>query len=201
MILVFDTETTGANGEDLPNEHPAQPHVVQLGALLLHPETLAEVSCVDLIVRPDGFVIPDGAAKVHGITTETALKFGLPLQVVVAVFTNMRAIATECVAHNFKFDFRMMSAALARIKAVTGKEPKSDWPLKRTCTMEGSTSLVGLPPTARMKAAGFIKNKPPNLTELHEFLFDEGFDGAHGAIADCRALARCFRDLRKRGTL
>lgn len=201
MILLYDTETTGLTKDGLPDDDPQQPHLVQLGAMLLEPNGLTTVASVDLIVRPDGWSIPEGAARVHGITTSLAEQYGLPLQVVMAVFTNMRARSTEVGAHNFKFDKRIVDVQLARIEARTGKRPAVDWPLKRTCTMEGSTALVGLPPTARMRAAGFVKHKPPNLTELHEFLFDETFDGAHGAMADCAALARCFRELRRKGTL
>ena len=40
--------------------------------------------------------------------------------------------------------------------------------------------------------------KWPKLTELHEFLFGESFTGAHDALTDVKATARCFWELYKR---
>jgi DNA polymerase III subunit epsilon len=51
-------------------------------------------------------------------------------------------------------------------------------------------SLVNLPPTAKMVAAGFNKPKPPKLAEVILFLFGEELQGAHDAMVDVRATAR-----------
>jgi hypothetical protein len=76
--LVFDTETTGLPLFEQPSDHPDQPHLVQLGALLVDLDTRRELASVDLIVRPDGWVIGEEVSKIHGITHELAMDVGVP---------------------------------------------------------------------------------------------------------------------------
>lgn len=196
MILVFDTETTGFVNDRLPATDPSQPYLVQVAAKLMDASG-TEYQSLSLIVKPDGWTIPAQASAVHKITTELATRVGLPLRIVVAMFTQLRALAEETVAHNNTFDMLVIDAQLAKMKVTPGKP----WPAVNTCTMRGSAELVGLPPTPRMIKAGFTKNKPPNLTELHTFLFGQGFGDAHNALADVNACAGCFIELRKRMVL
>jgi len=195
MLMVFDTETDGLVQKNFPASHPSQPHLVQLACLLIDGSG-REYASVSLIVKPEGYLIHEQASKIHGITTELAHDIGVPLRVAVACFTNLRALADDGIAaHNMDFDQMVMDAAIHRI----GAKPSNLGPARRICTMRESSELVGLPPTDRMRAAGFDKNKPPNLNELHKFLFGEGFAGAHDAMTDARACARCLLELRKRG--
>ena len=78
MFLTFDTETTG-----LPKNFKADvsdsdnwPRLVQL-AWQLNDETGKLISNNTLIVKPEGFTIPYNSEKVHGISTEKALKEGI----------------------------------------------------------------------------------------------------------------------------
>lgn len=192
MILVYDTETTGLVRKELPPSHPSQPHLVQLGCVLFDDEWV-ERAQLSLIVKPEGYTIPETASNVHGITTEKAHKFGLPLQVVVAAFTNLRGICEEACAYNIDFDERLMDAAIIR----TGRTPSKGWPEKKTCIMRTVTPIVGLPPTPRMVAAGYHTNKPPNLGEAIKFFFDEPLPGAHDALVDAKAAARILAHIRK----
>lgn len=192
MILFFDTETTGLVLSGKPATAPGQPHLVQLAAILT---TLGgkELASINLIVKPDGYKIPTQASDVHGITTELAEAVGIPLRVAVACFTNLRSRASMAVAHNIDFDALVMDIALARCKAPSA----SPWPNRKVCTIKESTGIVKIPPTEAMKKAGRGNQfKYPNLRELHEFLFKEGFEGAHDALADVRACMRCFFELR-----
>ena len=191
MILVFDTETTGVPLDGLPDEHPSQPHLVQLG-VALHMDEGKEVSSASLIVQPDGWTIPDGAVKAHGITTAMANTFGIPLPVVLGVYFNLRRIVQEVVAYNIDFDLRIMRIAALR----NGKKPSHPGPDKMTCVMRKVTPIIALPPTEKMKAAGFTKNKPPKLGQAYQHFFKEELVGAHDALIDARATARLFFHLR-----
>lgn len=194
MLLVYDTETTSLVNTKEPAEHPSQPHLVQLGAILFT-DIGAEVASVDLTVRPDGWTIPEGAARVHGITTAIAREVGVPLATVLSCFAQLRQNAAELVAYNDAFDDMVMRAAFHRF----GKQPAHPGPDKRTCAMTLASPIVGLPPTPRMVAAGFTKNKPPNLTEAYTFFFNKSFKGAaHSAIHDCRAAAEILFEIRRR---
>lgn len=194
MLLFLDTETAGLVKSDLPEDHPSQPHLVQLG-LILADESGAKWATVELVVRPEGWTIPAEASRVHGITTPLALRIGVPLMLVVATFTNLRAIADGVVAHNMPFDDLVMRAAISR----TGKKPAHPGPARKICTMELSKPVLQIPPTPRMKAAGMGDHfKPPSLMEAHKTLIGEEFQGAHGALADAEACMRVFFELKKR---
>lgn len=195
MILVFDTETSGlpARGEIVTS--PSYPHLVEIAALLIDDESRHEVAMFSFIIKPMGWVISEEASKVHGIDHQRATDIGVPLVVALAAYTNLRAVADEIVGHNVSFDIAMVEAALHR----TGRTPSSSGPDRITCTADLGTPFAKLPPTERMIAAGRGNQfKRPTLSELHQILFGEEFDGAHSALADCRAAARCLFEMRNR---
>lgn len=195
MILIYDTETGGLPKDRLPDDHPSQPHLVQLAALLMdHDGT--ERGSFSVIIHPEGYAIPKEASDVHGITTETAMRCGIPLSVALALFSNFRRRAVLYGGHNVDFDDRIIRIACKRL----GKDLPVVDGLKRFCTKEMSTSVINLPPTAKMVAAGFNKPKPPNLAECIKFFFDEELVGAHDAMVDVRACARVYLALTSRGS-
>lgn len=193
MILAFDTETTGLPDWGQPSEAEHQPHLVQLAMILLD-DDLKEVGSASVVVRPEGWTIPDDVAKIHGITTERALAIGVSEKLATRLYMDMlygtNALA---VAHNVKFDQRIMRIAM--IRAGYDKDRQDARTLSSYCTMEAATSLVNLPPTEKMIAAGFNKPKPPRLSECIEFFFQEKLDGAHDALVDVRACLRVYRHL------
>lgn len=188
MILVFDSETSGLYNFSLPHDHPAQPHLVQLGALLMEDDGTPRQS-IDLIVRPEGYTIPSAAAAVHGITTEIAKRVGIPLVVVVGAFLHLRSKADTIVAHNLPFDERIMETAIYR----TGKQVTLPSPVSRLCTLEMAEPILKIPATAKMVAAGRANQfKKPNLGECIQYFFNEKIVGAHNALSDAQACARVY---------
>lgn len=191
MYLVFDTETTGlprnwtAPVTDLNN----WPRVVQL-AWQFYDDRGILLGEANRIIRPDGFIIPGEAAMVHGISTEKAMKEGIDLKEALLEFADVLSVAKGLVAHNMNFDDKVVSAEFIR----SGLPLELIQEINKICTMEGSTDYCKLPGGPR----GY---RFPKLTILHEMLFNEGFDGAHDALNDVRACARCFFELRKRGIL
>ena len=189
LILVIDTETCGIPDDRLPDDHPAQPPLVQLGCLLIDEDNGAELATLEVIVRPNGYTIPDAAARVHGITTGLAVAAGLPLSCVVPMYVHLRSRATKIIAHNAEFDLKIMRQAIAR----NGKAVTLTGPTDFECTADLATPILNLPPTDRMKRTGYgNKPKRANLMEAHEFFLGEKFEGAHGAIEDVRACARVY---------
>ncbi len=174
--LSFDTETTGIDA----------PRLVELGAVLMEDER--ERACVSLIVRPGDYdEIPEAAARVHGITTVTALACGVPLIVAISTLTNLWAVASVRVAHNLEFDDKVIAAAMASLgRTSTLPRPPG------VCTKELAAPILNLPPTERMCAAGYDKPKPPSLREAYQHFFGEDPPGAHSALADARAAARVY---------
>lgn len=185
MFLIFDTETTG-----LPKNYNAPltdfdnwPRLVQL-AWQIHDEKGVLVDVKNFIVKPEGFVIPRGAEKIHGITTELAQKEGLPLEFVLSEFNKVLQEVDVIVGHNIEFDLNILGAEFLRKEMATVMID-----VTAVDTKEVSTNYCALP------GGRGGKFKWPNLNELHQKLFSEGFDAAHNASADVQATARCFLEL------
>lgn len=195
MILCFDTETTGFPDFRSPSDAPQQPHLVQLAMVLLD-DDLVERSSVNLIIKPDGWTIPDDVAKIHGITTEMATRLGVPEVLATRLYIELRYGCANvlAVAHNVNFDLRIMRIAMLR--AGYSKEWQDGFShLKSYCTMETSKPIINLPPTDKMVSAGFNKPKAPRLSECVKHFFDEDLIGAHDALVDVRACVRVYRHL------
>lgn len=198
MILFFDTETTGFFQDKLPVDDPLQPYIVQLGAQLCD-DGGSVVAGFSLVVDPgisSGVFIPDHVSKVHGITDEHAAKFGVSAEFALNAFTHLYQRADLIVAHNMKFDRGVMEAAISR-------HYKKVMPLRKSlfCTMEAASPITNLPPTDRMKAAGFTKPKPPKLEECIRHFFNEDLVDAHDAMADVVACRRVYFHLKSLETV
>jgi DNA polymerase-3 subunit epsilon len=188
--LVFDTETTGLVKDKLPPEHPDQPRLVQL-ALVQLDDDLNVIQKVNVIVKPDGFVIPAQASDVHGITQEKAEKYGLPIKSVLSVFNQMCLQSVRLVAHNLKFDQLLMRSETAR-----NKVPDRTLAMDVYCTMEESRDLIAIPPTQKMVAAGMTQYKNPSLAEAYKHFTGEDLVGAHDAIVDVMATIEVYRHVK-----
>jgi DNA polymerase III epsilon subunit-like protein len=190
VYLFFDTETTGlprtyrASIKDLEN----WPRVVQL-AWLTYSNYGKLLSENDYIIKPEGFIIPIEATKIHGITTKKALAQGNNLKLVLAHFSRDVKKANLIVAHNINFDEKIITAEFLRknINHSLSTKPK-------VCTMHSSTHFCKIP-------GNYSKYKWPNLKELHIKLFECDFEDVHNALADVKACAKCFFELKKQGII
>lgn len=152
LICFFDTETTGLPLFKSPSEHPDQPHIVDICALLYTPDGVL-VDSFEAMVKPDGWVIPDAVAAIHGISTEMALEQGIPEAEAVAGFMSIMAQAGLRVAHNVSFaDDRILRIGLKRFMDDATADEFKDGP--KYCTCQASTNIVKCPPTEREIAAG-----------------------------------------------
>jgi DNA polymerase III subunit epsilon len=145
LALVYDTETQGLPLFKEPSEHPGQPHLVQLGAALIDLDTRVIQSTLDVIVKPEGWTIPEDVAKVHGITTERALDVGVPESLAVEMLEMLWRQADLRIAHNEQFDARIIRIAMMRhFDPVMADEWKAG---AAKCTQLLSTPILKLPPT------------------------------------------------------
>lgn len=187
--LFYDTETTGLPLFSEPSEDPRQPHIVQLAALLVDLDTRKTMASIDVIVRPDGWTIPDDVAAIHGITTEHALDVGIgesmALGLLLELWGETRATQRLRIGHNEQFDARIVRIALMRYE----DEPLADrWKAGAAeCTARMATPICALPPTEKMKAAKRFHHKTPNLTEAVAHLLSANLANAHSALADAQA--------------
>lgn len=189
MYLFFDTETTGLpkNWKAPVTDFNNWPRLVQL-AYLLYDNNGKMISGGDHIIKPDGFIIPVEAAKVHGITTERALAEGKPLLGVLQAFHALINEANCLVAHNMSFDEKIIGAEFLRHSMQDIVASK-----KKICTMHSTTTFCAI--------NGPYGYKWPKLSELHYKLFHTGFEEAHNAAADINATAKCFWELKRLGKI
>lgn len=191
QILIFDTETS-----DLPRDwrRPASdvdnwPRLVQVAWVVCDLKLRAKCKYVTLI-RPDGWEIAPGAARVHGISTQRALKGGVPVADVLPAFDAELQASSLVVAHNLQFDEAVMSAEFIRAGL-----PHHFGDVNGFCTMRSTTELCELAP----KIHG--EYKWPKLSELHELCTGRPHNGAHDAMGDVEAVMRCLQVLRRKGML
>jgi len=191
MFLIFDTETTG-----LPRNYKAPlsdfdnwPRVIQL-AWQIHNEKGDLVEVQNFIIKPEGFQIPRGSEKIHGISTERALKEGHSLKEVLITFNKALSTVQTIAGHNVEFDISVLGSEYLRTEIETPLHA-----INVVDTKELSTNYCALP------GGRGGKFKWPTLAELHQKLFGNKFDAAHNASADVQATARCFLELIRLGVI
>lgn len=195
--LFYDTETTGLPLFHEPSEDPRQPHIVQLAASLVDLDKRQTIASMDVIVRPDGWEIPDEVAAIHGITTQRAREVGVPEKVALRMFVMLHS-ARKRIAHNEQFDARIIRIGLKRydvgLDADVWKTGQSE------CTQLLSTPILKLPPTEKMRAAGRTHFKSANLGEAYKHFTGNELVGAHSALVDvqaCMAVYFAIKDATK----
>jgi DNA polymerase III epsilon subunit-like protein len=187
MYLFFDTETTGlprnwkAPVSDLNN----WPRMIQI-AWILCDDKGNRIESEDHIIKPENFIIPIEASRVHGISTEKAIEEGEDLETILLKFNELAEESEFIVAHNISFDEKIVGAEFLRKGIRSGFELK-----RKLCTMQSSTNYCRIP--------GPYGYKWPKLSELHIKLFGEDFEDAHDASVDIYATEKCFWAMRELG--
>jgi DNA polymerase-3 subunit epsilon len=187
-FFVFDCETTGLPARrDLSVEDvDGWPRLVQLAWATYDAWGRLE-KAESHIVRPDGFMIPADATRIHGISHDRALAEGKAVREALDLFVRELDFPFDAlIAHNLEFDRSVVGAEMIRAAL-----PVRLFDRPSLCTMTSTTNLLRLP--------GPYGFKWPKLEELHVYLFGTAYDGAHDAARDVDACARCFFELRRRG--
>lgn len=173
-IWFIDTETTGLPPRRVSPKCVdawAGCRVVQL-AWRVYTTSATLLETGNFIVNPEGaFVIPEEAARIHGIDTATATERGVSFGgVLVAIIDRLVADTTLVVAHNTEFDVNVLAAELMR----NGREDLVD-------------RLLALPAYCTMKRNTRPGQRWPRLRDLYVRVFGREPDGTlHDADTDVR---------------
>ncbi|KVN72783.1 hypothetical protein WT15_27285 [Burkholderia stagnalis] len=199
-IIFYDTETNGLPLWNEPSDHPGQPHITQLAAELFDADSGRTLAFMDLMIRPEGWMIPAELEQLTGITNELAQRFGHSLQYALGTFITMWSEAELRVAHNESFDQRLVRiAAMRALGADHGFH--EDWKKGPVfCTQTNSTKIINLPPTEKMLRAGRNHPKSPNLGEAYEFFTGKKLEGAHNAAVDLAACKAVYFGIQARAS-
>jgi DNA polymerase III epsilon subunit-like protein len=144
---------------------------------------------VNRYVRPSDFAIPADSTKIHGITDEYAKKHGEPLQVILRDLEKEICGTYMIVGHNVAFDRLILQSEAWRNGS--GEFAMMMEQIPWACTMRAGISICG-------------GEKWPRLGELHRVVCGGDFgatQGAHNALEDVRATARCWLAMRKAGIM
>lgn len=114
MYLFFDTETTG-----LPffpsSDYCNRPRIVQIAWILIdEKKDITSKNCY--IIKPEDFIIPKRAVKIHGISMKKAIENGVPVDHALHRFIMDVNFADILVAHNIKYDYGVVRGELLRKK-------------------------------------------------------------------------------------
>lgn len=187
-ICVFDTETTGFPVREGSIEQ--QPYIVQFAAIvgeIDESKNYTELNRYDFLIKPR-ISIPFSSSQVHGIydkDVENAPYLEEKLDEIMKILNGVDVV----VGHNVSFDEEIINYELQRHGRTGDYTPASV-----ICTMRSSTDYC------KLQGRG-VSYKPPRLAELHQFLFNEWFDGAHNAMIDVEATMRSFVELVKRDVI
>lgn len=190
MICPYDTETTGLVRKNLPLTDVGQPRLVQLSCLIADEETHRITQSMNLVVKPEGWDIPDEASAVHGITTEYATEVGLPEKHVLDTFLWLWD-GKKRISHNNLFDDKVIECAIARYYSPDSPLLEAWQKAPTYCTMRESKEIV----QAKGKTG---RLKFPKLAEAYEYFFNEVFDNQHSANADTVACFEIYLALQQR---
>lgn len=186
MILFFDTETTGFPHKSKPVDHPDQPHLVQLAAMLTEDDG-KPASQFSFIIDPGvahGVRIPSGAAAVHGIDEEKCWRQGIPTRYALRSFNELYQRADLIVGHNVDFDCEIVSIGVQRERLPFDAGYMNGLP--RFCTMKTARESMGVP-------------KMPSVSTAYKHFTGLDLEGAHDAMNDLLACKAVFFKLRELG--
>ena len=188
MYLFFDVETNGkaTNFHAPMTKLDNWPRVTQL-AYILYSEQGDKIHAYSNLVKPDGWEIPKEKFFIdNGMSTERNEKEGVEIKKLLENFCREISdnICEYLIAHNISFDYNCLGAEMIRANVRACKK------LTQICTMKSSTDFCHL-----INNFSALNYKWPKLEELHEKLFGVKFDGAHDALADVEATAKCFFEL------
>jgi DNA polymerase-3 subunit epsilon len=177
-IIVFDTETTGIPNWKIQSGDESQPHIVQLAALQVDLESRKVIQSIDLIVKPDGWEIPQETIDIHGITNEHAMEVGIPEEAVLNIFLNLWN-GRKRVAYNTTFDNRIIRIATKRYK---NEQVITNW-------KEGDYECAMI---ASKKAMGV---KSVKLVDAYKYFTGKELKDAHSAMSDSKACMELYFEI------
>ena len=205
-VLVFDTETTGLPEVKYvtPETVDKWPYIVQFSYIIYDTDLNDIVETKNHIIKlAQGIEIPEYSTRIHGITNKISQNSGTSIQEVLRQFFYTLGNVDLLVGHNISFDINMLKVELIRsINEDTNyrnvRRFKNDLYFIRTfknvyCTLQSSIELCNIEATNKN---GEKYLKYPNLTELHQKLFDSIPNNLHNSYNDILITLRCFINLK-----
>ena len=179
--IFFDVETTGIPDWKIPSDDPSQPHLTQLAAIAVDLNTRSIINSIELIVKPDGWEIPQECVDLNGIHTEYAKFAGMPEVQVIEIFLTMWG-GHKRFAYNATFDNRLIRIGTKRY---FNEKDQESWKAGQyECQMIAARKHLG--------------GKNPKLEVAYKEICGKELVGAHTAMADtlaCKDIYFALQDI------
>lgn len=194
--LFIDTETTGLplNDKAAYTNLDNWPYLVQV-ALIIEDDNYGILAKRNIILKPDGYSIPESSARIHGISNTKAVKEGEDRKQVICFLDTVLYNSDIIIGHNILFDLNVVKAEIIRVKGIENalfvkKEPNI------MDTMKMGTNVCKIP-NLYFYSRQDQPYKYPKLDELYYKLFHKHFDDQHDAMSDIQATYDCYYELKK----
>lgn len=195
--LFIDTETTGLPlNDNLPyTDLKNWPYLVQV-ALIIEDDNYGILAKRNIILKPDGYTIPESATKIHGISNEIAVKNGEDRDKVISFLDLALYKSGIIIGHNVSFDLNVIKSEIIRIKGIENALFKKKKHIVID-TMKMGRNICKIP-NLSFHTRLSLPNKYPKLDELYYKLFNKHFNNQHDAMADVQAAYDCYYELKRK---
>lgn len=190
MFLLFDVSANGKprNWKAHFTDSFSWPRMIHI-AWLLYDKKGNLVEEKDFLIKSHGLDIPPAVLKMHKLDLADIEEKGVDVEEALEAFKPALKQAIYGFAFNLQYNEKILQAEYYRnnITHTLGQ-------IESFCLMRESTFYCKIP----KRGGGY---KWPSLQQLHQTLFNAGFDGAGNAKTDVTALSRCFNKLLSMGEL
>ena len=193
----IDTETTGLPiNDNLPyTELDNWPYIVQV-ALIIEDDNYGILARRNIILKPDGYVIPECSTKVNGISNERAENNGEDRDKVISFLDLVLYNSDIIIGHNVSFDLNVIKSEIIRVKGRGNAlfEQKDYGIIDKMKIGMNICRIPNLSFHTRLSQP----YKYPKLNELYYKLFNKHFNNQHDAMADIQATYDCYYKLKEK---
>lgn len=195
--LFIDTETTGLPlNNNLPYADLKNwPYLVQV-ALIIEDDNYGILAKRNIILKPNGYTIPESATKIHGISNERAVKNGEDRDKVISFLDLALYKSDIIIGHNVSFDLNVIKSEIIRTKGIENALFKKKKHIVID-TMKMGRNICKIP-NLSFHTRLSLPNKYPKLDELYYKLFNKHFNNQHDAMADVQAAYDCYYELKRK---
>lgn len=195
--LFIDTETTGLPlNNNLPyTDLKNWPYLVQV-ALIIEDDNYGILAKRNIILKPNGYTIPESATKIHGISNERAVKNGEDRDKVISFLDLALYKSDIIIGHNVSFDLNVIKSEIIRTKGIENALFKKKKHIVID-TMKMGRNICKIP-NLSFHTRLSLPNKYPKLDELYYKLFNKHFNNQHDVMADVQAVYDCYYELKRK---
>lgn len=196
-VLLFDLETSGLvktqRGVKPEEEYPDytdlekydNARMVSIGWLYLkdfdYDYEIGIENINESIIKPKGFIIPNKAIEIHGITNKKAKKDGIKIKEILKKFGKIIKKCEYIIGYNVYYDINVLLSELYRKKRTKTIQKILKLKKEQKIICLAQISSIEIPPDKFIK---YNQYAIPKQTEVYKKCYNEELQNAHNAKSD-----------------